>query len=207
VIAASIVALARLITGAQARWAGCAPSTRSRVYFANHTSHLDFVVLWASLPDAVRRLTRPVAGRDYWARSALRRYLAVRVFGAVLVDRGAPAAGADRADAARQTVERTAEALEDGQSLILFPEGTRGTGDAVAPFKSGLYHLCRLRPDLELVPAWLENLNRILPKGEILPVPLLGSVTFGTPMRLERDEPKDHFLERARQALVSVRPT
>ena len=65
----------------------------------------------------------------------------------------------------------------------------------------------RMRPDIELVPAWLENLNRILPKGEIVPVPLLGSVTFGAPISLDGDEPKGHFLQRARHALVALRPT
>ena len=204
-IAPAIGALARLITGAQGRWIGCAPSTRQRVYFANHTSHLDFVVLWSALPRAMRRLTRPVAGRDYWDATPLRRYLALSVFDAVLVDRGGPADRAAKVEAARRTVEHTAAALGAAHSLILFPEGTRGSGDDVAPFKSGLYHLCRLRPDVELVPAWLANLNRILPKGEIVPIPLLGSVTFGTPLGLKRDEPKEHFLERARQALVRVR--
>jgi 1-acyl-sn-glycerol-3-phosphate acyltransferase len=205
VIAPAIVALARLITGAQARWIGCAPSTRQRVYFANHTSHLDFIVLWSALSREMRRLTRPVAGRDYWDATPLRRYLAVSVFGAVLIDRGGPADRAAKVEAARRTVEHTAAALGVAHSLILFPEGTRGSGDDVAPFKSGLYHLCRLRPDVELVPAWIENLNRILPKGEIMPVPLVGSVTFGAPLRLERDEPKEHFLTRAHQALVGVR--
>ena len=190
-IAPLIVALARLISGSQSRWVGCEPSRRQRIYFTNHTSHLDFVVLWSALPREVRVLTRPVAGRDYWERNALRRYLAVHVFRAVLVDRGDVASGPDgttadgaaKVAAARRTVELTAEALGTRHSLIIFPEGTRGSATEVAPFKSGLYHLCRLRPDVELVPTWLENLKRILPKGEILPVPLMGSVTFGPPRR------------------------
>ncbi|MGH7337866.1 MAG: lysophospholipid acyltransferase family protein, partial [Myxococcota bacterium] len=129
------------------------------------------------------------------------------VFGAVLVDRRPAADGVTRVEAARRTVEATAAAIGTNRSLILFPEGTRGNGDDVAPFKSGLYHLCRLRPELEIVPAWLENLNRVLPKGEVLPIPLLGSVTFGAPMRLAPDESKDGFLARARDALQKVRPT
>ena len=212
-IAPLIVALARLISGSQSRWVGCEPSTHQRIYFANHTSHLDFAVLWSALPRELRVLTRPVAGHDYWDRSRLRRYLAVHVFRAVLIERGGAPAGpdgtaADRAAkvaAARRTVDLTAEALGTRHSLIIFPEGTRGSGAEVAPFKSGLYYLCRQRPDVELVPTWLENLNRILPKGEILPVPLMGSVTFGPPMRLETGQQKDEFLARARSALLSLR--
>lgn len=208
-VAALIVGLARLLSGSQARWVGCEPSLRQRVYFANHSSHLDFVVLWAALPGPVRRLTRPVAARDYWEPNALKRYLAVHVFNAGLVTRGLEGASGDHAAtvaAARRSVEEAAVALGDRHSLILFPEGTRGAGADVGRFKSGLYYLARMRPDVELVPAYLENLNRILPKGEVLPVPFMGSVSFGTPIRLEQDEPRDVFLTRAREALVALRP-
>ena len=207
-MSAALVVLARLLSGAQARWVGCRPDPHQRIYFANHSSHLDFLVLWATLPAEVRALTRPVAARDYWERTRWRRYLATRVFRAVLVDRGAAAPGRDRAarvEAARRTVEQTAEAIGARHSLILFPEGTRGDGVDVGAFKSGLYHLCRRRPDLELVPTYLENLNRILPKGEVLPVPLLGSVTFGPFLTLQSHEEKDTFLARTRDALLSLR--
>lgn len=202
-----ILALAaRLICG-PARWAGCRPGARQRIYFANHTSHLDFPAVWASLPRDVRANTRPVAGSDYWTRDAVRRYFARKVFRAVLIDRrdddGAHDRDAVRA-AAQRSVERAARALAAGASLIIFPEGTRGNGTAVAPFKSGLYHLCRLRPDVELVPVFLENMHRILPKGEALPVPFIGSVTFGRPLRLAQSEDKTAFLERAHRALVEV---
>jgi len=212
VIAPLVVATARVLSGAQARWTGCVPSDRQRIYFANHTSHLDFVVLWAALPPAVRKLTRPVAARDYWEPNALRRYLAARVFNAVLVDRhdaaGQPARDrAQRVDAARRTVELTADALGSRHSLIVFPEGTRGDGSDVGPFKSGLYYLGQLRPDVELVPAYLEHLNRILPKGEVLPVPLMASVTFGPPLTIAAGEDRGMFLERARRAVLDLRRT
>lgn len=202
-----IVTVARLISGAQSRWVGCAPSTRQRIYFANHTSHLDFVVLWAALPRDVRALTRPVAAGDYWGRTRLRRYLAARVFRAILIDRGGAADPGVRLAAARHAVALVADGLGASHSLIIFPEGTRGNGADVAPFRSGLYHLCRERPDVELVPTWLQNLNRILPKGEILPVPLMGSATFGLPLSIAPGESKHEFLGRARDALIGLRGT
>jgi 1-acyl-sn-glycerol-3-phosphate acyltransferase len=202
-----IAALVRGLSGAQVRWEGCAPEDRQRIYFANHSSHLDFVVLWSALPPAVRANTRPVAARDYW-QSGFRSYLAERVFRAVLVERraGAKSVGEERAHGARfSVIEQLAEALGESDSLIFFPEGTRGSGEAVAEFKSGLYHLAKRRPDVQLIPAYLENLNRILPKGEIFVVPLLSVLTFGAPIRLEDGESKQEFLGRARTALCALR--
>ncbi len=196
--------LARLVSGVQVRWQQCRPEMRQRIYFANHTSHLDFVVLWSSLPSQVRALARPVAARDYWEKSAVRRFLALRVFRAVLVER-APAASREAIAAARTVIDRLAEAMATDNSLIVFPEGTRGSGGEVAAFKSGIYHLAERRPDVELVPVYLDNLNRILPKGEVLPVPLLSTATFGPPLQLLPAEPKKAFLERAREAVVRLR--
>ena len=204
-LASLLAGFARLISGAQVRWLDCAPSPRQRIYFANHTSHLDAVVLWAALPGDVRALTRPVAAQDYWEKGRLRRFLSARVFHAVLINRNPQ--GSDRSlRAAQAVIDRMVESLGACYSLIVFPEGTRGSGEDMAAFKSGLYHLALRRPDVELVPAYLENLNRILPKGEALPVPLLSSVTFGPPMRLEPNEPKKIFLERAREAVRRLRP-
>ncbi len=207
-IARLLVLLARVLSGAQVRWTQPLDGERQRIYFANHTSHLDFVLLWSSLPPALRARARPVAGRDYWERGRLRRYLSSRVFNAVLIDRPGVAATGDRGSAvaaARAGIERMAAAMGDRWSLIVFPEGTRGDGADVAPFKSGLYHLATMRPELELVPVYLDNMNRILPKGESLPVPMLGRVIFGAPMRLEPGEEKSAFLARARDALVRLR--
>lgn len=206
-IADLIAVAARFLAGSSVFWTGGPPDERQRVYFANHTSHLDFVVLWSALPPAVRRVTRPVAARDYWEKSAIRRFLASRVFGAVLVDR-AGGAGEDRperVDAARRAIEYLSAEMGDRFSLIVFPEGTRGSGQELGPFKSGLYHLCRARPDLEAMPVYLDNMNRILPKGESLPVPMLSRVVFGEATRILPEESKERFLERARAAVWRLR--
>ncbi|HKI25365.1 MAG TPA: lysophospholipid acyltransferase family protein [Candidatus Sulfotelmatobacter sp.] len=212
--AGMIAAAARLISGVQVRWVDSEPDTRQAVYFANHSSHLDFVVLWSSLPPEVRALTRPVAAQDYWNRGP-RKALAVNVFRAVLVARsaakiegteGAADPNSDpRSNDPRLAIEHMLEAMGENESLILFPEGTRGSGEEVAAFKSGLYYLCQQRPGLRLVPAYLNNLNRILPKGEFLPVPFISKLTFGSAMTLETGESKPVFLARAREAVCRLK--
>lgn len=202
-LASVIAAAARLISGAQVTWLAARPEPVQSVFFANHTSHLDFVVLWSTLPRDLRAATRPIAAQDYW-NHGIRRALAVGVFNAILVPR--QSAGNDRALHARDTIERIAENMGDRYSVIVFPEGTRGTGETIAPFKSGLYYLCSRKPSLQLVPAYIENLNRILPKGEFLPVPFISRVTFGAPTFIAPDESKATFLARMRDAVLSLTP-
>jgi len=198
--ASAIIFFTRLLTGMQAYWNGCAPSPAQRVYFANHSSHGDFVLVWAGLPPELRKRTRPVAGADYWNRPGLRGFIGRDVFNALLIDR-------THGDPASNPVAQMQAALEQGQSLIVFPEGTRNTTDArLLPFKSGIYHLARARPATEFVPVWIDNINRVMPKGEVIPVPLLCSVTFGSPVQLAPDEGKDEFLTRCRDGLLSLAP-
>jgi 1-acyl-sn-glycerol-3-phosphate acyltransferase len=207
-VASLLAAIARGISGVQVQWAGCEPDERQRIYFANHSSHLDFIVLWSALPSEIRARTRPIAAKDYWEETPLRRYLAKNVFNAVLLERGVPAKAKHPEEGhfvGRHLIDDMAEALGAENSLILFPEGTRGTGEKIGPFRSGLYHVALRCPDVELVPAHLENLNRILPKGEFVPVPMLSLLTFGKPLQVEPDEEKEAFLERAREAVASLR--
>ena len=185
---------ARLLSGATTRWIDCQPDTCQRVYFANHTSHLDAIVLWSALPAEVRNFTRPVAARDYWEKGHVRRYLANNVFHALLIDR-------ENIKVHQSPIDLMLRAIGDTYSLIVFPEGRRNTAAEMDDFKSGLYYLCKKRPDLELVPVHIDNLNRVLPRGEFLPVPLLSCITFGPPIWLEAGEPKVDFLRRARESV------
>jgi len=202
-IAAALAAASRFITGATVHWRCDPRATHPRIYFGNHTSHLDFIVIWSALPADIRQRVRPVAGEDYWESSPIRRYLARQVFRAVLIER-AHADARHAIERARASTRRMANALGDRNSLIVFPEGTRGTKGEVGVFKSGLYHLSQSRPDAELIPVYLENLNRILPKGEVLPVPMLSRVVFGPPLATIAGERKHDFLARARDALIQV---
>ena len=236
--------LIRLLTGAQARWYGCPPKAEQRIYFANHQSHADLVMIWAALPQELRGITRPIAAKDYWTKTPLREWITTAVFNAVYVDRtgGArapaapPAVGTDAVatapgpaahgttgpqhplpftDAAAAAMAPATpdsdplaplvEALERGDSIIIFPEGTRGFADEPQPFKSGLYTLARRFPQVVLVPAWIQNIQRVMPKGEVVPVPILCSVTFGAPVVLGADEERRPFLDRARDAVIALR--
>lgn len=196
-----IALFARAVTAVQAVWTGSDPTVqRQRVYFANHASHGDFILIWSALPPRLRQQVRPVAGADYWRRGRLRRFIGSEVFNAVLIARN----GAERE---ADPITQMTEALDQGASLILFPEGTRNqTDDPLLPFKSGLYHLARCRPGIDLVPVWLENLNRVLPKGALIPVPLMCKVNFGAALRLDENETKAEFLQRSRDALLSLSP-
>jgi 1-acyl-sn-glycerol-3-phosphate acyltransferase len=189
-----LVVLARFLSGASIRWIDSQPDTCQRVYFANHTSHLDAIVLWSALPQAVRLLTRPVAAKDYWTAGVMRRYMSRKVFNAILIDR-------KEIKVHRSPVQIMLREIGDHYSLIVFPEGSRSDGSEIREFKSGLYYLCKKRPDLELIPVHIDNMNRILPRGEVLPVPLLSCISFGPPLWLEAGETKGDFLARAREAV------
>ncbi len=200
VTGAILALLARFLSGASVRWIDSQPDTCQRVYFANHTSHLDAVVIWSALPAEVRSLTRPVAAKDYWTKGRLRRYMAEKVFNALLIDR-------TEIKVHQSPVDVMLREIGQVHSLIVFPEGGRSSGMEIGEFKSGLYYLCKKRPELELIPVHIDNMNRILPRGEFLPVPLLSCISFGPPMWLEAGEPKADFLRRAREAVRRLKET
>jgi 1-acyl-sn-glycerol-3-phosphate acyltransferase len=190
--------LARFLSGSSVRWIESQPDTCQRIYFANHTSHLDAIVLWSVLPQEVRILTRPVGAKDYWDAGRIRRYIAHQLFNAILIDR-------TEIKVHQSPVDMMIREIGHRYSLMVFPEGGRNSSGEMGEFKSGLYYLCKKRPDLEMIPVHIDNMNRILPRGEVLPVPLLTCISFGPPIWLEAGEPKVDFLRRARQAVLRLK--
>ena len=188
----------RLLCGCHARRLAPETGTGPRVYFANHTSNLDAIVVWASLPEPCRSNCRIIAAQDYWDAGPIRRWLACRVFNALLIER-------KRVTRETNPLAAINACLDEGSSIVIFPEGGRFLDDEPAAFKSGLWHLARRRPNIECVPVWIENLSRVLPKGEFLPVPILVAVTYGEPITPVSHETKQDFLERARASLLALK--
>jgi 1-acyl-sn-glycerol-3-phosphate acyltransferase len=193
-----LIVSSRIISGATVLWYDSQPDTCQRVYFSNHSSHLDALVIWAALPFSVREKTRMVAAKDYWDAGPIRRYISKNLFNAVLIER-------ENISIRNTPITVMIDGIQDEYSLILFPEGGRSQTGEIGDFKSGLYHLCKKRPDLELIPVYLNNMNAILPRGQTFPLPMLSRVIFGPPMWLEVDERKESFLQRARQAVLNLK--
>ncbi|WP_392558246.1 lysophospholipid acyltransferase family protein [Orbus mooreae] len=188
----------KLITGVQARWLS-PPTNRVRIYYANHSSHLDGIVLWSCFPANLRNTIHPVAAKDYWGKSRLKRFIAEDVFNSILITR--------KPRSQDNPLNVLENILSQYQSLILFPEGTRGSGEQIADFKCGLFYLAKQFPQIEMVPVYLSNLNRVLPKGSKLLVPIICYATFGEPIQpLNEGETKNSFLTRAKQALEELAP-
>ena len=199
-VAYLIIGFARFITAVRGNWRDEPPRDEQTIYFANHTSNGDFILIWAVLPPRLRWKTRPVAAADYWLTSPARSYIGRQVINAVLIDRRPEARD-------RDPVDQMVEALDGGSSLIIFPEGRRNdTGETLLPFKTGIYHVAKKRPGIRFVPVWIDNLNRALPRGEIIPIPYICTCTFGAAIRLTDGESKEQFLTRAQEAVLALAP-
>jgi len=192
-----MIASVRLLSGTQARWPASGPAAGQCIYVANHSSHLDSLLLFSGLPARQRRRTRPVAAAEYWTAGPVRRYLVHRIFRGVLLARDC---------GPLNPLEPLASALRAGDSLILFPEGTRGPGGILQPLRPGIFHLARCFPHIDIVPAWIDNSYRVLPKGFTIPVPLLCSITFGKPLRWKEGQAQQEFLAEVRRNLEALQP-
>ncbi len=196
IVRAGLIGLVKLLVGAQARWVNAAPNSEQSIYFTNHSSHLDTLALWTALPAEIRIKARPVAAKDYWGKGMIKQFIALKVLNSVLIDR--------EFSKHSNPLEPLLKALESGDSLIIFPEGTRRAQAEPSEFKGGLYHLAEAFPQVKLIPVYLDTLHRSMPKGAILPVPLICTVRFGAAISLHENEHKKEFLVRAREAVLAL---
>lgn len=194
-----LIGLTRFLVGAHSRWNGSQPDGKQRIYFANHGSHLDTLLLWSALPKELRATTHAAAAADYWGQGAVKRFIAQKGLNAVLIDRSGSSAPGAALDPLR-------DVLTSGHSLILFPEGTRSANRLPGPFKSGLYRLANEFPGAELIPVYLDNPARAMPKGAILPLPIICSAHFGAALERVENEEKEAFLLRAQTAVSALAP-
>lgn len=200
VMQSGLTAFAWAVTGVRPIWLGSVPNGRQRIYFANHASHGDFILLLSCLPRGERDHVRAAAAADYWGKTKLRRFVAEELLSSVLIERNSIVNGGN-------PLQDMLDVLAQGDSLIIFPEGQRNMGDEpLLPLRSGLYNLAIARPDVELIPCWIENMSRVLPKGEFLPVPLLCRVVFGAPVAVEEGEERHAFLRRIHATLLALNP-
>ena len=191
-----LIFLTRICTGILVY--GAPPQTGARVYFANHASHLDLMVILSAFPQRLRGRLHPVAARDYWEKTWLRRYLARRVLHCVFLDRR-------NAVQASQALRQLARMLREGESILIFPEGTRGDGTQIGRFHAGLHHLLRQAPEVPLTPVYLGGLSRTLPKGEFVPAPNMSTIQFGEDLHWQEGESKEDFLARCRESLLQMK--
>lgn len=191
-----LIAFLRLVIGASARWESQPDFSRQRIYIANHTSHIDTLAIMSALPREARIKTKPIAAADYWGKNRFLSWVSQKGLNAVLIDRK----GKSREEALAPVVE----ALNAGHSVIFFPEGTRSQSSMPGEFKSGLHSLYSQFPDVEMVPIYLENLHRAMPKGKRVLLPILCTIRIGNPIVRKEGEQRVPFLMRAHEAVVEL---
>jgi 1-acyl-sn-glycerol-3-phosphate acyltransferase len=166
-----------LFIGLRVRGRDHLPQSGQFVLIANHSSHLDTASLLSLFSLTQLRRIQPVAAADYFERNRFISTLTKTIFNILPIAR-------KNITPENNPLRQMQAALAAGQSLIIFPEGTRGSGDSIGPFRSGVAHLIEKVPDVVIVPACLVNMGRSLPKGEFIPVPIFCEVRLGEPRTL-----------------------
>ena len=142
---------------------------------ANHNSHLDALVLMSLYPLALIHKVRPVAAADYFLSNRLLAWVSRHCLDIVPFDRSGHV---DK----EHLFSGCHQALDNGDILILFPEGSRGSPEKISKIRKGLFYLVRERNDTKITPVVMYGLGRALPRGEALFVPFNCDVIVGDPL-------------------------
>ena len=161
------------------------------LFIGNHRSYFDILLTYSRC----RRLTGYVAKKEMEKIPLLSTWM--KNLYCLFLDR-------DNMREGLKTILQAIDYVKNGISICIFPEGTRRPQPLPSEFKSGLWRLMRDFPDVELIPVYIENLYRAMPKGVLIPVPTICSIRFGAPLEHSPDEPKEEFLTKARQAVIDL---
>jgi 1-acyl-sn-glycerol-3-phosphate acyltransferase len=193
--------LALFLTGADVTGREHLPLKGPAIVAANHSSHVDTLLLLAIFPSRAVARVRPVAAADYFLRDPVIGWFSRRVIGIVPVAK--LKAGLRTQEGGEDVLAPARAALAAGDIVVVFPEGTRGDGDELGQLKSGVARLAEAFPEAPVTPVWIQGAGRVLPKGEAIPAPLNCAVLAGEPIAWEGD--RHAFMARLREALLALK--
>ncbi|UTW64128.1 1-acyl-sn-glycerol-3-phosphate acyltransferase [bacterium SCSIO 12741] len=170
------------------------------ILVANHNSHLDTMGLLTLLNDQWLSNLRPVAARDYFAANKIKKWYYETLFNLLLVTRKR-----ENRLPGENPIKSMVEVLDQGQSLLIFPEGTRGKPNVMESFKHGVSKVIQARPDVPVIPVFIDNSGMVLPGGSTLPLPFQFRIRFGSP-RFLKPESTDQLTEKLYQAIIELKP-
>jgi 1-acyl-sn-glycerol-3-phosphate acyltransferase len=151
------------------------PREGPAVLAGNHNSNLDALAIISLMPLRLLPKLRPVAAMDYFLTGGFRSWFANNIIGIIPVKRGSGKEGGN-------PLALADEALDRGEILVIFPEGTRGEPETLQEFKKGIGHVAHAKPNVPVIPVFMHGLGKALPRGSMLLVPFNVIVSVGEPL-------------------------
>jgi len=167
-----------IVMGLNVRRHDSLPKTGPAIIAANHNSHLDTMVLVTLFPGSVLPKVRPVAAAEYFMKTRLMAWFSKHIIGIIPLNRKKSREG----ETLDERLGGIFDALDRGEIVILFPEGSRGNPEEMTEFKAGISYICERRPEVPVYPVLMHGLGKVLPRGEALLVPFFCDVFVGLPL-------------------------